>query len=216
MQPTLTIMHKQRGFSLSTFIFGLVLGVAVGAALAAGVSFYITKTPVPFVERVSQQEQLQVPPGWNPNQSLQHGTTTVVPPPAPLANNSAPSANVASDPTAVAVVGNNTSGMSAGERVAPSTAQTPERRLSDPANNPNTQFYVQAGAFSSASEAEQQRARLALLGSQATVSQVVAAGRTIHRVRIGPYSTREAASIAQNTLAGNNIDATIVLVQPNP
>ncbi|CAK7060548.1 Cell division protein FtsN [Saezia sanguinis] len=216
MQST-SIMIQQRGLSLIGFILGLVLGLII----AAGVAFYITKTPVPFADRYSQQEPLQVPSDWNPNRSLQPqggpaAPEQQTPPPLPETattptDSVIPAPATTDDPVAIAALGG--AMPSGNERVAPSTTVAPEGRPNTPPPEANMQFYVQAGAFASPTEAEQQRARLALLGNQAVISQVTAAGRTIHRVRLGPYSTREAASIAQRNLASNNIDAAIVLVQ---
>jgi rare lipoprotein A len=60
-------------------------------------------------------------------------------------------------------------------------------------------FYVQTGAFSTADNAEKQRGQVTSYGS-AEISQASSAGRDVHRVRLGPYSTQEAAGIVADRL----------------
>lgn len=204
MQPV-SHMSSQRGFSLITFIAGFLLGLI----LAAGVAFYITKTPVPFVDRVTAPEPLQVPNNWNPNASLQPGAQV---PAAAQGNTTA-----GSDPVPIASVGTGNA-PAGGESIASSGSESAQASATatsngSPVNGGVTQFFVQAGAFASSAEAEQQRARLALLGSQAAVSQVVVANQTRYRVRIGPFANRDQAAAVQRNLNSNQIEANIVLAQ---
>ena len=74
-------------------------------------------------------------------------------------------------------------------------------------------YYVQAGAFRSAEEAEAQRAKLALQGLDARVSEREQSGRTVFRVRIGPMESREDAERVQQKLAASKVDAALVRVQ---
>lgn len=60
-------------------------------------------------------------------------------------------------------------------------------------------FYVQAGAFASAENAERQRAAVSSYGAT-EISQGSAAGRALYRVRLGPYSTPDAAGIVADRL----------------
>ena len=55
-------------------------------------------------------------------------------------------------------------------------------------------FYVQTGAFSSAENAERQRGAVRSYGSS-EISQASASGRDVYRVRLGPYTTSDAAGI---------------------
>ena len=72
---------------------------------------------------------------------------------------------------------------------------------------------MQAGAFNRAEDAEQQRAKLAMLGFAARVSEREQAGRTVFRVRLGPYTTSDEANAAQNRLQGSGIEAALVRVE---
>ncbi|WP_334131802.1 SPOR domain-containing protein [Silanimonas lenta] len=67
---------------------------------------------------------------------------------------------------------------------------------------------LQAGAFSNAADAEALRARLALLGQSAHIESVQAEGRTLHRVRLGPFADEAALENARRQLAEAGISAT--------
>lgn len=195
------MMHKQHGSTLFSFLIFL-LGVIVGVVAAAVVAFYVTKAPIPLVEKYIQPGELRARADWNPNQMLQQADTA-----QSSSGQSSDGRNTqypqGEEPVPIATLSGQTR-----ERVEPSTTNSPEARTNNAAQ---LQYFVQAGAFSSSADAEQQRARLVLLlGTQATVSEVSAAGKIVHRVRLGPYATREAASIAQKNLAGNGVDAAIV------
>lgn len=60
-------------------------------------------------------------------------------------------------------------------------------------------FYVQIGAFSSMGNAEKQRGLLTSYGSP-EISQASAGGREVYRVRLGPYTTADAAGIVADRL----------------
>lgn len=72
---------------------------------------------------------------------------------------------------------------------------------------------MQAGAFRNAEEAEAQRARLALLGFDAKVSEREQAGQRIYRVRLGPFGNKVEAEVMQERLRAKQIDTALVRVQ---
>jgi cell division protein FtsN len=76
-------------------------------------------------------------------------------------------------------------------------------------------YFVQVGAYASADDAEQQRAKLALAGLSAKISEREQSGRTVYRVRLGPYSSKDEADSAQQRLTEQNIDARLVRVERN-
>jgi cell division protein FtsN len=73
--------------------------------------------------------------------------------------------------------------------------------------------HVQVGAFTRAEDAEQQRARMAMLGMESKVSEREQSGRAVYRVRVGPFATREEAEGAQARLTNIGIDARLVRVE---
>ncbi|MFZ5784047.1 MAG: septal ring lytic transglycosylase RlpA family protein [Pseudomonadota bacterium] len=60
-------------------------------------------------------------------------------------------------------------------------------------------FYVQTGAFSTAQNAERQRDLIRSYGAS-EISHASAGGREIYRVRLGPYTTSDAAGIVADRL----------------
>jgi cell division protein FtsN len=83
-----------------------------------------------------------------------------------------------------------------------------------PAARDNTYaYFVQAGAYKRAEDAEQQRARLALLGHAAKVTEREQIGRTMYRVRLGPFDDRDTANGVQNKLQQQGVDAALVAVE---
>jgi len=64
---------------------------------------------------------------------------------------------------------------------------------------PGSGFYVQTGAFSSMGNAEKQRGLITSYGST-EISPASSGGREVYRVRLGPYSTQEAAGIVADRL----------------
>ena len=74
-------------------------------------------------------------------------------------------------------------------------------------------YFVQVGAYTRSEEAEQQRARLALLGQGAKITEREQAGRTVYRVRAGPFFARADADALQVKLQGQGFEAQIVRVE---
>jgi cell division protein FtsN len=77
------------------------------------------------------------------------------------------------------------------------------------------QYFLQAGAFQSASEADNLKAQLALLGVEATIQTDELAGKGVfHRVRIGPFRSMDDVNRTRSLLAQNNIPVTLVRLVP--
>jgi cell division protein FtsN len=186
------------------FVLGLVIGLLVGLALALGVALYITKAPVPFVNKVPQRTveqdnaETERNKNWDPN--------------APLAGKSAsrPAAAASAPPMAglppAPPTGAETRPVRDPAAIlsgAPSTAPAPEPFM----------YFVQAGAYTHTEEAEQQRAKLALVGLAAKITEREQSGRTVYRVRVGPYETREEADTVQARLTEASIEARLVRVE---
>ena len=63
-------------------------------------------------------------------------------------------------------------------------------------NEPFT-FFVQVGAFRTAEDAEGQRAKLLLSGIESKVTEREQSGRTVFRVRVGPFDKKDDAEKAK-------------------
>ncbi len=70
----------------------------------------------------------------------------------------------------------------------------------------DARYVLQAGAFGDAADAESVKARIAMLGLGARVeSATLADGRTVHRVRMGPYDSAAALADAKRKLAESGL-----------
>jgi cell division protein FtsN len=74
-------------------------------------------------------------------------------------------------------------------------------------------FFVQTGAYARSEEAEQQRAKLALLGLTARISEREQNGRTVYRVCLGPVEARPDAESLQQRLQDAGMESQLVRVE---
>ncbi len=205
-------MQKQRG---GTFL-GFVLGLVVGLGIAFGVALYVTKVPLPFMNkgqtRSADQNDAETKKNkdWDPNAliagkpaSKASATADVASgglPPAPLpAATPAPAAITPPVPAAAA----DPIGALANAKAGPAAA----------APSGQTSYYVQVGAFRSADDAQGQRAKLSLTGVEAAVTEREQGGRPIYRVRVGPFEKIEEAERAKEKLDKSGTDTVLVKVQ---
>ena len=213
--------RQQRG----GFVLGIVAGLLIGLALALGVALYITKAPVPFIDKVPQRTaeqdkaEIEKNRSWDPNAMLGGKPAKPLNNPAEAANGVAP---VASAPAAgIAIPVPPISPGAASAPVAKPGSRDPAAILAGaptsatgaaPAAQAPDKFiyFVQAGAYTRAEDAEQQRARLAMLGQEAKVSERDQAGRVVYRVRMGPYTNRDDADGLQGRLQQQSIESQIV------
>ncbi|MHB1214186.1 MAG: SPOR domain-containing protein [Thiobacillus sp.] len=80
-----------------------------------------------------------------------------------------------------------------------------------------TRYYLQAGAFQNADEADNLKAQLAMLGVEAAIQTGEVAGKgVLHRVRVGPFLALDDVNRTRSLLTQNNIPATLVKEIPHP
>ena len=66
-------MNKRPAAQRGGFVMGLIVGLLVGLALALAVALYVTKAPVPFVNKVQQRTpeqdaaEVERNKNWDPN-----------------------------------------------------------------------------------------------------------------------------------------------------
>ena len=71
-------------------------------------------------------------------------------------------------------------------------------------------LYLQTGSFQNAGDADGQKARLAMMGVEASVQQVMLHDKVWYRVRLGPFRKMDEVSNMRVVLAGQGIEANIV------
>jgi len=205
---------QQRGGT----VVGFILGVIVGLGGALTVAVYVTKVPMPFLNkngtRAPDQDATEAKRNkdWDPNAPL-YGKNparpvTLAPEAAPAAT---PEAPTAAAPAPRAAPGNP-------EALPPSAdplgdLARAKSKAAPAAGVDPFEYFVQAGAFRTQQDADAQRAKLAMLGWEARVSERETNGRVVFRVRIGPFSKRDDAESLKDKLDGAGVESALVRVQ---
>jgi cell division protein FtsN len=217
-------IQRQRGNTLT----GIIIGLIVGLAIAVAVALSITKGASPFTDKgVKSGRPADPAPGQalDPNKPM-YGNRE----PARQANReltvkteqrsatAAPAAAPAeADPLGAAIAGMKDTGEAKPEprRAAPAPAAAvataaPAAAPAAAAGDDSDVSYLQAGAFREMSDAEATRAKLALLGFEAAISDRSSDSGVLHRVRMGPYSHQESMNKARAKLLDSGIVVAIV------
>ena len=234
--------NPQRGGTL----LGVIIGALIGLGAALAVAVYVTKVPVPFLNKTTPKgadtdaAEAKKNKDWDPNSPLA-GKSSAKPTPvasgtvgsvAPTTATAAavPSAPVAATTTAAVAkpkVSADPLGDLAKARAdskpdpkpdAKPDAKSDVRAEPKPDASSNSgadpfNYFVQAGAFRTPEDAEQQRAKLSLLGFQAKVTEREQAGRTVYRVRLGPFDKKDEADKSKEKLDSNGVETALVRVQ---
>jgi cell division protein FtsN len=226
------------------FAIGLIVGLLIGLMLALGVALYITKAPMPFMDKVPHRTagqdaaEIEKNKNWDPNSPL-YGKNPAKPGSGNASNGSNTATAAASAPTATAtgtlpppssamtLPGSVSLPQAKASSPSPASSSVTTARPRDPAsiladvpadlsadNGPDPfTYFVQAGAFVRPEDAEQQRARLAMLGLEARLTEREQSGRTMYRVRIGPFTRKGEAETAKAALSDSGIESALVRVQ---
>ena len=213
--------HQRGGF-----LIGLVVGLLIGLASALGVALYVTKAPNPFVNKVpgraAGQDAAEAERNrkWDPNASLAGRN------PAPTAATPDPSTQAVVrptlapptviDPVLPAASAPRPVRQAASAASAPTVAIAPPSRIAASAatGGPSPfNYFVQAGAYSRSEDAEQQRAKLAMMGVESRLTEREQGGRMVYRVRVGPFDRRDQAESTKEKLGESGVESALVAVQ---
>ena len=178
-----------------SLLIGILIGLLLGLGIALAVAWYINKMPTPFVNRAAP------PPKGEPLKKTD-------------------SAKI-DDKTTKAMDGKPRFDF---YKILPGSEEpVTEQQFKDaqkkgllPAEAKES-FYLQAGAFQNAPDADNLKARLALIGVAAIVQTTTLPDKGVwHRVRVGPYTAIEDLNRARETLKQNNVEITLIKVREAP
>lgn len=211
------MMRRQRG----GVIVGIIIGMVLGLGVALAVAVYVTKVPVPFLNkgqnRSAQQDaaESRKNQNWDPNAPLYGRSPARVSPPAAVVPPPAPAqppavAGPRSDPAAPASARAPAVRPPAGS--ADPIGDLAAARSASPGADPFL-YFVQAGAFRTSGDAEAQRAKLSLMGVEARITEREQSGRQVFRVRIGPFDRKEDADLSKEKLDATGMETALVRVQ---
>ena len=206
--------RREGGGTLTGIIVGLILGLMI----AVGVAITITKTPLPFVDKISKQSQ---PAGelGDPNKTLQGGArerreqlTDNDPAVQKVAPSVTPQVAVPATPQVIPPqVSPEVAAPPAPERLR-EKEKAPQAPVVDPAPEERFTYYLQAGAFREPNDAEATKAKLALMGVAANISERQSDLGTLYRVRVGPFADIETMNRTRVRLSDNGVDVAVVRV----
>jgi cell division protein FtsN len=189
--------YKPRQVSSSgkggSLLLGMFIGFVIGLATAAGIAIFMLKTPIPFLDKPKPSER-QAPVGQNLKDSVN----------AEQKDNGKPRFDF------YRILPGNEEPVSTEQ-----LKQAAAREKAGKSEVETTEIYLlQAGSFQSPSDADNLKARLALLGLEAHVEPTNLPDKgVIYRVRLGPFVKIDEINKVRSQLAQNGIDPTLVRVR---
>lgn len=177
-----------------SLMVGILIGLLLGLGISLAVAWYINKMPTPFQNRIGQSAKGETQKG------------------------AAAENDKADDKAAKA----ETKPRFDFYKILPGSEEpVTDQQFKEAQQKPSAQakeaFYLQAGAFQNAPDADNLKARLALMGMGATVQTTTLPDKGVwHRVRVGPYSSVDELNRARDTLKQNGIDTTLIKVRETP
>ena len=192
------------GQSGGSFLLGLFIGLLLGLGIALAVAWYINKMPSPFVSRDKPAPSLP-------------GSETKLEPPAPQV------APKQEEKQAKATPKTTTKDKPRFDfyKILPGSEEpVTEQELKQAAKQPSLSkdvYFLQAGAFQNLSDADNLKAKLALLGVEANIQSANLAEKGVwHRVRVGPYTKVDELNRMRSALKQNGIDTSLIKVHDAP
>jgi cell division protein FtsN len=189
-------------------LIGMFIGLVLGVGIAAGVVWYLNNSPLPF------NKQVQVRPEGGPANGEKpahpNGSAT---PPQPMALPGKPGDPVPEKrfqfydilPGKADAVPDKAGKPEAVKEEAKKDDKKEEKK--EESKESKTPLFLQAGSFSTAQDADNQKAKLAFMGIEAVVQQVMIQDKTLYRVRVGPYTKIDELNKVRAELAKSGIEA---------
>jgi cell division protein FtsN len=195
-----TLQIKQHG----GMILGVIVGVLVGLGIALGVAVYVMKVPTPFNSKVTSRsaaqdaQEAKKNKDWDPNAALSGKPAAKADTPTdtkpaeakPVVTTPAVTATTPNAPATPTTPTSPTPQAAATKPSQPATAGTsiPNGLSATPTGNTEIEYFVQVAAFSNEAEAQAMRGKLALAGFEGRIVEREQSGRTVYRVRTGPFN----------------------------
>jgi cell division protein FtsN len=174
-----------------SLLIGILIGLLLGLGIALAVAWYISKMPTPFLNRSGPPAKSAAPESARTDDK----------------SGKAPDAKPRFD----------------FYKILPGTEEpVTEQQFNEAQQKPSTAlareaFFLQAGAFQNAPDADNLKARLALLGVEAEVQTTPLPDKGVwHRVRAGPYTAIEDLNRTRDLLKQNGIETTLIKVREAP
>lgn len=168
-------------------MLGIFIGLILGLCIALGVAWYMNKTPIPFLAKAKPPEK----------EATEPGKTIVKPDEKTTQQAEKPRFEF--------------------YKILPGAEEpVTEQQIKQAAKPgaPAENYVLQVGSFRNPADADNLKARLALIGVEAGVEPIDLAEKGIwYRVRVGPYTKVDEINRLRQTLAQNGIEATLVKIK---
>ncbi|CAG0991398.1 hypothetical protein BURK2_02408 [Burkholderiales bacterium] len=192
--------HRRPARTGGGTILGIFIGLVLGLGIAAAVFYYISRTPSPFQNATGQ------------------------------AKNTANGNGSAASPTAAAdkprfdfykILPGAEEAKGGTERKSPEPKSAEPRAAETKTGKPvegkptdikgSEQYFLQVGSYAQVGDAENERAKLALLGFEASIQAATLPDKGVrHRVRLGPYASAEEMNRNKAELGKRGVEATVI------
>jgi cell division protein FtsN len=182
-------------------LMGVIIGLVIGLGIAVAVALLITKTSTPFTNKNAISDKTGAP------------ATQMLDPNVPLYGNK----NVAKDAAKDLAknLENNKLDAKNDSKTAALTAEKADVKIPEVGNKTEAiddkyVYFLQTGAFRERSDAESARAKLALTGFEASISEKSSDTGILYRVRIGPFGQLELMNRMRGRLSENGVDVAVI------
>jgi cell division protein FtsN len=179
------------------FLLGIFTGVVIGLAVALGIAFYLNKAPMPFLSAKTSKPEPKSDGKGAPIAGLPQGSSAA-----------APAGEKPKFDFYKILPGQEET---VSEKELQARAQAASRGQQESSKDV---YFIQAGSFQNPAEADNQKARLAILGFESSVEPANLPDKgTWYRVRMGPYTKVQEINRVRAMLAQNGIDASLVKIK---
>jgi len=190
-------------------LIGMFVGLVLGVCLAAGVVWYTHRSNSPFT-----RNNVPATSQANPPAKTNGGQTQPLPIPG-KPGDPAPDRRFQFydilPGKSEAVPDGKPNGV---RRDETASAKPQEDKKDERGEELKQPIVLQAGSFTVAQDADNQKARLALMGIEANVQQVMVQDKIYYRVRLGPYARMDEANKVRSELTKSGIEVALVKKEP--
>lgn len=224
-------MHKSANKQQGGTVLGLIIGLIIGLGIAVAVALAITKTSLPFTNKAQKPEKAAELSAreFDPNKALYGNREPAREAAKAFVKEKEAEAKPAEDaPTVKAAAFEPKAAVEKARKAdAPEAKDSAEAKpakaeakaakegeaKSEAAKaeaDAKTIYFLQAGAFRDQGDAEGLRAKLALMGFEARISERASENGTLYRVRIGPINQADAMNRTRTKLTENGFEPAVI------
>ena len=180
----------------SNLFLGLFIGYVLGLVSAIGVWMYIHQAPSPFIQNEKPEVSTKIEPSKNGNIALKEML---------ILDNSEDQAKDPNEKTRFEFY----------EMLPGNEEPVTEIELQKAAEQPilKDKYYLQVGSFKNTEDAENLKAKIAMLGREAYVQSADLSEKGMwHRVRVGPFTKIDTIKKTRSSLLQSGIKANLIKI----